>query len=142
MSKTTSVWFHFSGEVTLWLEGARPEEDYHPAYHRLRQKDALAILDRCGFTSRCHVTTVNTRNVDGDVSLVETRARRFAEKAGIPFRLSVVFPQRATRDEAAQDLVTFAPIVQELATQGCTCELYCYGGKDGWKVVVRTPLDS
>lgn len=139
-ARVVEVTFHASGEVTLWLEGARIEEDYHPAYHRLRQRDALAVLARIGATPTCSVRTSNPRDVQAACDRVTVRAGRFARSAGLPFHDYVSFPHRATREEALADLERFATTVAHLTGRGCSCEPYFYGEgwqPGPWRIVVR-----
>lgn len=143
LSRVTEVTFHQSGEVTLWLEGARLEEDYHPAYHRLRQRDALAVLARIGAAPGCRVRLTNPRDVEQASHPLTVRAGRFALKAGIPFHDYVTFPHRATYEDAREDLARYRHTVTAMEAQGYTFEPYFYGEgwyPGPWRIVVREPL--
>jgi hypothetical protein len=137
MSKVTSATFDPSGRVTLWLEGARPEEDYYPAYHNLSQRYALMMLITSGAVDGCQVITTNSRDVEAPEDSTTRRARRFAARAGLAFRDQVRFPTRPTAEAAAADLVTYAPIVAELEATGLRCQVYGYANEQRWRVVVR-----
>jgi hypothetical protein len=101
-SKFTSVTMGGRG-VTLWEEGADSMTDYFPAMHGLSQKFALAMLAEHGTTEGCSVETTNSRRCTEPEGKAEKQARRFAAKAGLPYREQVFFPCRGTRLEAVAD---------------------------------------
>lgn len=100
--KIVSVWVQSDG-VTLWEEGADSMSDYFPAIHGCTQREALKYIAEDGTTEGCAVECCNARHFDESDGPDERRARRFAAKAGLPYREKLFFPRRATRLEAVAD---------------------------------------
>jgi hypothetical protein len=100
--KIVSVVVQHDG-VTLWEEGADSMTDYFPAIHGCTQREALKYIGDDGTTPGCSVECCNSHHFDEPEGKSERRARRFAAKAGLPYRDKVFFPRRATRLEAVAD---------------------------------------
>ena len=76
---------------------------YFPALHGCTQREALRYLAEDGTTDGCAVECCNSRHHDQPDGPSERRARRFAKRAGLPYREKIFVPRRATSMEAAAD---------------------------------------
>ena len=100
--RISSVTLYHGGGVTLWYQGEDIQSDYFPAMHDISQRHALEALVSDGVTPSCYVEACNGRS-PGEETPETKSGRRFALRAGLPFRDSVRFPIRATAEEARRD---------------------------------------
>ena len=137
--RVASLKVNHRGRVTIYYEGADPMTDYCPLTSDVSQKFALRSLADFGRAPGCHVWPDNARDAGEPWPKAHVKAKRFAGRAGLPFRERVWFPRRANYEDAERDQA-LEPELQTVVRPISRAWLDDDSFGDGWQAQLVEPF--